>query len=285
MQGDDAVDTAGERLAFPPPPALAAVVRYFHVEHTGGAMVLPASPMALLTCFVRGAATVETGDGAAAEFSRPMLFGPRDRPTRIVWQPGSTFICALLRPQYLRVLFGIDAATLGNAPVDLSRLGPLPGMEALERALQSSLQPAEWADALGKWLLGALARRKGRRGVFALPSSQLDLPTPDIAARQGLSVRQLERRMLASYGRNIRERRRMERYVQLMMSMRESPPRRGELTRLAIDHGYHDQAHMIRDLVHYTGMSPGVLVRKMTTDHVLRLYRIQTPQQRKRGKL
>jgi AraC-like DNA-binding protein len=88
----------------------------------------------------------------------------------------------------------------------------------------------------------------------------LALSSEDIAGRFGISVRQLERRVMASYGQSMRDGRRMMRYIRALSRMVAAPLRHGGLTRVAVDCGYHDQAHMVRDFVQYTGMAPKALL-------------------------
>jgi AraC-like DNA-binding protein len=52
----------------------------------------------------------------------------------------------------------------------------------------------------------------------------------------------------------------MMRYTRALSHMIAAPLRHGGLTRLAVDCGYHDQAHMVRDFVQYTGMAPKALM-------------------------
>lgn len=75
-----------------------------------------------------------------------------------------------------------------------------------------------------------------------------------------ISVRRLQRRVMASYGQSLRDGRRMMRYIRALSSMLGTPPRYGALTRVAVDSGYHDQAHMVRDFVQYTGLAPRALL-------------------------
>ena len=249
-----------ERRVLLPPARLAGVVRYFHVERSSsGAVMVPATPCPMLTFFVRGGSLA-----AGTLYDRPFVCGPLTGPFPALWQPGTTFISAIIEPGRFSQFFAPDVAELTNAVLPLDELR-LPTSQ-LEDQLRASDDPAQWVQAFSTWLLKLLASREGRATPFVLPSALMSLPTADIATRCGLSVRQLERRFLASYGQNIRDSRKMARYVVALASLMSQAPRHGLLTRVAMDAGYHDQAHMIRDFIHYTGHAPRNLLQAAAAD-------------------
>jgi len=256
-----------ERLVLLPPPRLAGVVRYFHVERSSsGAVMVPSTPCPMLTFFVRGGSLF-----GGTLYDRPFVCGPLTGPFPALWQPGTTFISAIIEPGRFGLLFDPDVDELRDAILPLDELR-LPTSQ-LEDALRASDDPQKWARDVTGWLLNLLARREGGPTPFVLPAGLLALPTGDIATRCGMSIRQLERRYLASYGQNIRDSRKMERYVRALARLMSQPLRHGMLTRVAMDTGYHDQAHMIRDFIQYTGLAPRTLLQGMAanTEGELRL--------------
>jgi AraC-like DNA-binding protein len=266
-----ALSAAGERLAFLPPAALAGVVRYFHVERASPGLVrAPATPCAMLSFFVRGYSVVN-----GRRYTRNLLCGPLSQPMEGDWREQTTFVAAVLEPEYLPLLLDVDAAALRDYPIALSDLAAPPESEALEDALRQLPAPQQWVDALSHWLLALLDRREGARHTFHVPRSALALSTPELATQFGMSVRQLERKYLASYGFSIRDSRKVERYVHALGMLLMLPPQRGLLTRVAMDAGYHDQAHMVRDFQHYIGMRPGALQQAAREDEQMRLYRYE----------
>jgi len=257
-----------ERLALVPPPRLAGIVRYFHVERSSsGAVMVPSTPCPMLTFFIRGGSLA-----GGVLYDRPFVTGPLTGPFPAVWEPRTTFISAIIEPGRFGRLFDPDLNELCDAILPLDELR-LPTAQ-LEDALRSSGDCHQWASDFADWLLKLLARREGGREPFVLPASLLALPTVDIAARCGMSVRQLERRFAASYGQSIRDSRKMDRYVRALARLMAQPPRHGLLTRVAMDTGYHDQAHMIRDFIQYTGLAPRTLLQGVAADTKgeLRLY-------------
>ncbi|MTW13296.1 helix-turn-helix domain-containing protein [Pseudoduganella eburnea] len=254
------------RLAIAPPPKLAGVVRYFHIEcHSPGAVLVPATPCPMVTFFIRGGSRFAGADGRERIHSAPFVTGPLTSHFPAVWEAGTTFASAVIDAGAFGRLFDVAPGELRDAVVPLADAAPdWPGIPALEEQLRGGKDSGTWVAHLSDWLLRRLDQREAglRRGVqpFSLPPLMLALPTEEIAARFGISVRQLERRVMASYGQSMRDSRRMMRYIRALSRMIATPLRHGGLTRLAVDCGYHDQAHMVRDFVQYTGLAPKALM-------------------------
>ncbi|UMR32821.1 AraC family transcriptional regulator [Massilia sp. MB5] len=268
-------------MALLPPPALAGIVRYFHIERgSGGEVLVPATPCPEITFFIAGGSRPMLGAHPGPLMDRPMLGGPQTVPALVRWEPGTTFISALIEPGQFGRLFDADLVELRNFPVLVAEYLPHLPTRELEDGLRASADPGQWLSLLSGWLLGLLAQRAGRiRPAFALPAGMLFQPAEEVARRCGLSLRQLERGMLASYGQSLRDERKMRRYVRALSMMLSLPPRRGLLTRIAMDCGYHDQAHMIRDFIHFTGRRPGSLLALEGAEEegLLRLFRYDDP--------
>ncbi|WP_395405954.1 helix-turn-helix domain-containing protein [Pseudoduganella sp. UC29_106] len=220
---------------------------------------MPSTPCPALTVFICGGSLTED-----TLLERPFIGGPLTAPYPALWLPGTTFISAIIEPGRFASLFDIDLDELTNAVLPLDELR-IPSAQ-LEETLRASDDPQAWVRAFADWLLKLLARREGGAVPFVLPAGLLSLPTGDIATRCGISVRSLERRFLASYGQSIRDARKMERYVRALGKMMAQPARHGLLTRVAMDAGYHDQAHMIRDFIQYTGRAPRSLMQGLAGD-------------------
>lgn len=253
---------ATARLALPPPPALAGLVHHFHIEYdSAGRVVVPATPMAQLTFIIAGGSLLPPEHGRQRLLNRPFLCGPLARGMAAEWQPGTTFVSALLEPSCFSALFGIPLNELLNLPVPLEDAVPqLPYAELYERLLATP-HAAHWVELISAWLLRLAAlREEALRAAFRMPAGLLYSPAATIAEQHGVSVRQFERRFLVSYGQSLRDSRRLMRYGHALAMMLTRPPQRGQLTRIAMDAGYHDQAHMVRDFTELMGQAPGGLL-------------------------
>lgn len=79
---------------------------------------------------------------------------------------------------------------------------------------------------------------------------------PDLAARVGLSVRQLERVFGEHVGLTPKVYLRILRFQQVLAALREGG-RSTSWAELAISHGYYDQSHFIGDFTRFVGVAPG----------------------------
>ena len=273
---------AAMRLALPPPPALAGLLHHFHIEYaSAGRVVVPASPLAQLTFFIEGGSLLPAEHGQQGQqrqqrlLNQAFVCGPMSRAMPAEWQPGTTFVSALIEPSRFAGLFGLPLNLLLNLPVPLD--DAIPGLPygALQERLLATRNAARWVELMSDWLLRLAARREDAlRAAFRLPAALLFCPAETIALQHGISVRQFERRFLAAYGQNLRDSRRLARYARALAMMMSGPQPlpRGQLTRIAMDAGYHDQAHMVRDFSGLLGQAPGGLMAGPDTGE-LRLLR------------
>lgn len=172
-----------------------------------------------------------------------MLMGPSTRAMTVPIHDGDCTIGIRIRPGHARALFGIDPAVLADAflpgpeRVDWARrvLGDphTAGPHRLDRAAADLVcgRPAGdrlVADAAAMWMDGA-----GAIGVR------------EMAGRLGIGERQLRRRFLLEAGISpktfMRVRRQRAAWVTAVGT--PNPP----LTSVAMDGGFADQAHFIRD--------------------------------------
>ncbi len=90
--------------------------------------------------------------------------------------------------------------------------------------------------------VASLRQRQGREGIDAL------------AARLAVSERQLERKFREQVGINPKAFARITRFQVLMQAMRQGSPR--ALTGIALECGFYDQAHFIKEFKAFTGINP-----------------------------
>jgi AraC-like DNA-binding protein len=161
-------------------------------------------------------------------------------------------ISARLQPAAAGVLFGVDPVALVDSHFAIE----------LPAGLRAELQAAADWDAmvapLDRWLL-ALVEGKRRDDPVAREASRLRLRNGDVAIQQladaaGLSLRHFQRRFRALTGLNPKHYARICR-IGHAVHLKQLRPE-ASWTTLALEAGYSDQSHFIRDFKALTGVLP-----------------------------
>ena len=98
-------------------------------------------------------------------------------------------------------------------------------------------------------------------GFAAIARSDSTIRIDDAAAELGLSIRQLERRCLASFGLSPKAVLRRSRFLDMAMAVRGfSSPSEEQLAALR----YFDQSHLTREFKRFAGMTPKAFERTVT---------------------
>lgn len=130
--------------------------------------------------------------------------------------------------------------------------------QQLEEAVQEAQDVGERQMLVEEFLLrelsNTISRPRFESAVEEIIYSRGLARVGEVASRIGLSSRQLEREFRASVGLSPKAFARIIRFQNLMRLVGEQPL--GEWTRLALDGGYADQPHMVREFREFTGQSP-----------------------------
>ena len=147
-----------------------------------------------------------------------------------------------------------DLRDLGIAPLVAlgERLGELADERARLAHLTSALHTsADRASGLPQALLSAVGRILETSGRVRIES---------VAHEAGVSTRHLERLFTREIGLGPKELGRLRRFQRLAARVSgETPPRWASL---AVECGYHDQAHLIREFREFAGVTPGAYWRE-----------------------
>jgi transcriptional regulator GlxA family with amidase domain len=186
--------------------------------------------------------------------------------------PGQSRVGVRFRIGAAGAALGLPAGELRDRGVALGELWGHAAARALEDRVARAMEHGRGAALLT--LVGGLAPRlprpedadhEVRRAVVALarPGDGASGP-PDVAAlaaRVGLSERQLRRRFEAGVGYGPATLARVLRF-QRFLHAAEAEPDAGDapLARLAADAGYADQAHLAREARRLAGLSPSELL-------------------------
>lgn len=203
--------------------------------------------------------------------------GPALRPRSYLADFPLHTIGMRLRPGAARQLFKRPLGELVDVDVDLAEVAPAVVAAARSAGLDRLQDPAAdprrrsrdafagWARLLSDRLLSdqlAPAVSTGLAGALALARArggQVSLDELSVAA--GLSARQLERRFADEVGLSPKRFCRVERVRSVIVRAADVPA--GSWATVAADHGFADQAHLIREVVAFTGLTPVQLARSV----------------------
>lgn len=192
-----------------------------------------------------------------------LLVGQLTSP--IVLQPTGTvdLMGVRFRPSGLGgVLGGLPAAELTGGDFDLEEIVGARAKGVAEM-LHDDGTPAGRVAVLATWVGQALLRDGrpdpvARRAEEAIRSADGRLRIDALAASMGVSRRHLERRFRGSVGIGPKLLARIARFQHLVRRLdRPDSPR---WAGLAVQCGYYDQAHLIRDFRQFTGESPAAFL-------------------------
>ena len=251
---------------FSPPPDLRTTVACTWVARTGeGSGPSPIIPDACSDVVI-------AGDAA------PHVAGPATMTQHVHVPPGTTVVGIRFRPGATRAAFGCDATELRDADPELAAV-----CSSAARLLADSLDRAYDADepgdalrfALEAWARARIAPRVDR-DVHALRAARRlvidrSATVRDVADDFGWSERRLHREITATCGYGPKT---LQRIVRLQRALRASragvatrpPSLAPALSRLALDAGYADQAHMTREFRTLTGFTPRQLLGRSVAD-------------------
>ena len=255
-------------LLVPPPWALADCVQHALLKTLpGGPYLLPAGLHPLFLVILHGQITVHH-DGQQTTLPPFLLSGGTRGIRQACATPGTRILTLSLQPGRLRQLLPLpplavmeEAVAVPELLTGTARDSALRFADALATGSQSE---ARLLAALFALLLDWRQRQPATPGLI-VPPHALMRPLAQLAAQAGLSPRQFERRFLTSYGQPLKSYRRQARCSQVCAQWLTRPPNPQcrnwtNLADLAVQAGYHDQAHLHRDLLAFTGHTPSALL-------------------------
>lgn len=195
--------------------------------------------------------------------------GPSVRPVQLALRGPLRGLSLTLRPGAAPALFGgLPAHALAERQLDWDTLVP-PAL----RGLALHLQEAPDEAARVQRLVDALARaqrptdtfdpadlRKLRQAVALLRPGAGEARIAEVAAAVGVGERRLQQLFRAQLGLSPRTWSRLMRLHGCLQRLREpGPPRWSEL---ALDSGFYDQSHLVREFQALCGLSPGAFLQR-----------------------
>src|SRR5262245_7327671 len=193
------------------------------------------------------------------------LRGPLLQPDERRFTAPTTLVGVRLRPGVAFLLSGIQAHSMVDRRIDLSRCAPFRELTSIDA---SEHTPAQSIDALQRFLVNRL-ENSNVHDVVAAALAEIDrehgcLPVEDVAARCGVSARHLNRLMRLWVGYGPKRYAGIVRFQSTLMHMEHAPEQSVAL--LASETGYFDQAHLTIDVARFAGATPGHLLSRGTSD-------------------
>lgn len=193
------------------------------------------------------------GESEARSIGDLVLAGPHSHAYRKELAPGSGSLGVVFRPGALRALFGVAPHELANCHVALEDVWGLDASVLRERI--HAAVPARQVEMLEARLLARLRPWHGLHPQVASRLGQVaaGMPVAAIARAAGYSARRFTDLFHEGVGMTPR------RYAGLCRFARVLPAAAADTawTDVALDGGYSDQAHLIREFRAHAGMTPG----------------------------
>lgn len=239
---------------FLPSAALRSRVASIDVIEVGGgdAVVLP-STSAVLGFQYRG--RVRAGEALLAPAG---ITGIQSVPRTYVYEPGTGSVLVRFTPDGASCL-GVPGADLAGQSVALDALLPRARVAEVRARLEAAGDVAARVSVVEHFLaeLPYCEDALVRRAIALLDSSIEGGSVSSVASALGLSARQLERRFLARVGVTPKRFAALRRFERVIALARTAP----SWTAAALEAGYYDQSHLIRDFRRFAGTSPGKFLR------------------------
>lgn len=257
------------RQIVPPHLQLASVLMHLMVlEMDGRESHLPAGLSPCIILYVRGSSGVYEADGTHFRPPRFFLRGPFMTPHHTFSDPGTLSISVMLRPGVLQDVMGIAVTDIVQRYVSMEDIAGKDKVAAFFEHLDTTQSTVEHVELFQDFLLSTLTlnKRTGFGEVFIAASRKMFFPMVELVSHFKVGERQLERRVRSTFGVSLRDIRKLARFGLSLPLFTERRLSRGDLTRVAQEAGYYDQAHMHREYVEFTGFSPAQLLQEIAGD-------------------
>ena len=190
------------------------------------------------------------------------LAGALSRPVTLHPEADVDLVGVCFRPGGIQAFLTRPAQELTDNLMDAPSVWPAAGHGLVGRLRDNGLATRAglaWLDRFFLDRLGSGGPQDLRVGaaVAVIESSRGLIPIGRLAEKTGLSIRQLERKFRAHIGLTPKQMCRSLRFKHALARKARSPQRSWLET--ALDSGYYDQAHLINDFRHFTGLSPCAL--------------------------
>lgn len=253
----------------PPHPLLRSALMHFMVLKLDGCRYrIPAALSPCISLFLRGGVREWNATGHGKAVPRLCLSGPFLAPREAVSQAGTLVLAVLFRPGYLGSSLGVAASDILGRDIDLREIVGADKADALFESIEREESIESSLEILQEFLVSVFMpdRKKNMAETFLQCHAKMFFPLIELAVDFGIGQRQLERRVREVFGVSLRDVRRLSRWGLCLERLVNAKVSHGDLTRIAQDSGYFDQAHMSREFVEFSGLAPRPLLKAAAGD-------------------
>jgi len=215
------------------------------------------------TAFMHRKAPTGSVELVCAVGSMPRIVGPQTGPIEETLAPGTTIVGVRLRPEAATSVLGLPSSTLVDLALGADELWGDRG-DALQERVAGAGSAQEAAAQLQRTVSERLAGATAADPVVAEGVRRLSCGhragVASMASALFISERQLRRRFEAATGLMPTTLHRILRFQRFLALAWTSERPSTQISRLAVEAGYTDQAHLNREAARLEGRSPGVFL-------------------------
>nr|WP_186952279.1 helix-turn-helix domain-containing protein [Undibacterium umbellatum] len=228
---------------------------------------LPAALSPAIMLFAHGGGVVIQADQTEIVADRFFLRGPVMEPTHVRYETKSLALSVCFRPGMLQQAMGINVASIAGNILPFHELVAAERVEAFLQALDELQDVSAIVALFQEFLLDVLDHRprSSMGAAFLAAHKKIFFPLLELSEYFGIGQRQLERRVRENFGVTLRDVRRIVRFGFSLPHIIKPDVVWGDLTKIAQDTGYYDQAHMHREYVELAGIPPAQLRQKISS--------------------
>jgi AraC-like DNA-binding protein len=252
----------------PPPPPLAGRVDYFwsltDAPSHSRERVIPSGTIEIVFNLDEDEFQIHRPRGGGEECARfrgAIVSGAYRRAFGVETRAHASIVGVHFKPGGAASVLGVPAGELADAHVELEALWGRRAVELRER-LCAAADPAQRFRILEQALTGTRSPSPDMRGEVAFALGRLGAPgvaVGDVARHVQLSHRRFIELFTERVGMTPKRYSRVRRFQRGLDLVKGG--RAPEWSQVALDCGYFDQAHLCRDWVEFTGLSPAEFLR------------------------
>lgn len=226
---------------------------------------IPAGLSPSIMLIARGSAQILSEDGSRITSPRLFLRGPYTEPVHVEYAPDTIAMSVCFIPGMLANNCKVEVSSIINRilPLDTIFDPQLVSqfLEKIDAHHDADHHIREFHHFLSQILVAKQRNFVGE--AFMAAHKKIFLPLIELTSHFGIGERQLERRVRASFGINLRELRRIARFGFTLQRILKQGSTWGDLTRVAQESGYYDQAHMHKEFNDLAGVNPTTLLQRI----------------------